>query len=534
MKTSANIKSEVRELFKKMHTKEDLLQILNRVKSIIYKGKSFPFSMNQLTWYYTPKSQSKRYFEFTIKKKSGKLRSIHSPVAGLKEIQRCLAFMFNCIFESHESSFGFITGYSIADNASKHIGSKYVYNIDLKDFFPSIDQARVWKCLQLKPFNLEGNENPTKVGCYEDATIEIKNKIQILFINYQGLNLTSGLWNIEDKASQNISYKINVSNKNRSNGKITIFKSDRLEVSEDNNSNNDDNWIDWSDSKIEESIKLIIDHQQTLLNNLSRVKLANIIASLCCAEMLVERKNENGEWFLVKKNVLPQGAPTSPIITNIICKRLDIRLTGLAKRFGLKYSRYADDITFSSEHNVYQVDGEFNKELERIILSQGFSIKESKTRLQKEGHRQEVTGLLVNKKVNVQKRYIKQLRNWLYLLENYSHNEARSIFYNQYFNDKGNVKTGGITIESVIYGKLEYLKMIKGSTSPTYIKLKSRIDQITGRKQEVEISHKESTMFLETKKNREKVKNKLNTPEILDEIFEVGLDEAMKKINTNT
>ena len=49
---------------------------------------------------------------------------------------------------------GFVRDRSIVDNAKLHVGSKYVYNIDLKDFFPSVDQARVWKCFQLKPFNL--------------------------------------------------------------------------------------------------------------------------------------------------------------------------------------------------------------------------------------------------------------------------------------------------------------------------------------------------------------------------------------------
>lgn len=98
----------------------------------------------------------------------------------------------------------------------------------------------------------------------------------------------------------------------------------------------------------------------------------------------------------------------------MICERLDIRLSGVAKRFGLKYSRYADDITFSSMHNVYQKDSEFLIEIARIITDQNFHIKESKTRLQKQGFRQEVTGLIVNDKPNVNKRYISQLRMWIY------------------------------------------------------------------------------------------------------------------------
>jgi len=75
--------------------------------------------------------------------------------------------------------------------------------------------------------------------------------------------------------------------------------------------------------------------------------------------------------------VLPQGAPTSPIITNMICDKLDHRLGGLAHRFGLNYTRYADDITFSSMHNVFQENSDFRKELLRIIGDQGFVLNEN-------------------------------------------------------------------------------------------------------------------------------------------------------------
>ena len=182
--------------------------------------------------------------------------------------------------------------------------------------------------------------------------------------------------------------------------------------------------------------KLILSDQQKHYEQSKRSMLANYLAALCCTEMEVERKNHDGEWIRVKRNVLPQGAPTSPVITNIICQRLDFLLSGVAKRFGLKYSRYADDITFSSMHNVYQTDSDFLKELHRIIAEQGFHIKESKTRLQKNGYRKEVTGLLVNEKANVQKRYIKQLRMWLYYWERYGYDRAYSFFLQQYLATK--------------------------------------------------------------------------------------------------
>ena len=91
---------------------------------------------------------------FKIKKKSGDYRAIHSPIKGLKSIQKTLNFVLQCVFTPHYAAMGFVRDKSIVDNAKLHEGSKYVYNIDLKDFFQSVDQARVWKCLQLKPFNL--------------------------------------------------------------------------------------------------------------------------------------------------------------------------------------------------------------------------------------------------------------------------------------------------------------------------------------------------------------------------------------------
>ncbi len=200
-----------------------------------------------------------------------------------------------------------------------------------------------------------------------------------------------------------------------------------------------------------------------------------MIASLCCTEMEVERKNDSGNWEKVKLNVLPQGAPTSPVITNIVCQKLDYLLTGVAKRFGLKYSRYADDITFSSMHNVYKPESEFLRELHRIIENQNFHIKESKTRLQKDGYRKEVTGLLVNEKVNVQQRYIKQLRMWLYYWERYGYERAFDFFLKQYISDKGHVKIRKPDMASVITGKLDYLKMVKGENNDLYLKLNNRL-----------------------------------------------------------
>lgn len=201
-----------------------------------------------------------------------------------------------------------------------------------------------------------------------------------------------------------------------------------------------------------------------------REPLAFLLASLCTHPFEI-----NGEI----KTVLPQGSPTSPTITNILCKKLDRRLTGLANRFGAKYSRYADDITFSSPHNIYK-DEKFLKELNRIIEDdQKFAINPDKTRLQKTAYQQEVTGLIVNEKVNVRKRYVKQIRMWLYYWEKYGYEKAQQIFKRDYITDKEHVKKGEPNLVNVLDGKLEFLKMVKGMQDSTYMKLKERFDKLT-------------------------------------------------------
>ena len=95
---------------------------------------------------------------------------------------------------------------------------------------------------------------------------------------------------------------------------------------------------------------------------------------------------------------LPQGAPTSPSITNALCLRLDCRLTGLARRLGARYTRYADDLTFSWHGDAARAAqvGALLRGVTTIVGDEGFAIKRSKTRVMRNGGRQQVTGLVVN------------------------------------------------------------------------------------------------------------------------------------------
>ncbi len=114
------------------------------------------------------------------------------------------------------------------------------------------------------------------------------------------------------------------------------------------------------------------------------------------------------------ENKLPQGSPCSPVISNLIGHSLDIHLAQLAESVGATYTRYADDLTFSTNKpkfptriavQVSEHKWEPGRDLKRIVARNGFSFNPSKTRMQYRDSRQEVTGLTVNRKVNVPANY---------------------------------------------------------------------------------------------------------------------------------
>lgn len=108
---------------------------------------------------------------------------------------------------------------------------------------------------------------------------------------------------------------------------------------------------------------------------------------------------------------LPQGAPSSPIITNIICNIFDMRLLNLSRKYKLNYTRYADDLTFSTNDKNFLIKEKvFFEDLLKEITRAGFNINSKKTRIQYKDSHQEVTGIVVNKKLNVNKNYYKQTR----------------------------------------------------------------------------------------------------------------------------
>lgn len=165
---------------------------------------------------------------------------------------------------------------------------------------------------------------------------------------------------------------------------------------------------------------------------------------------------------------LPQGAPTSPVISNLVLKQLDRRLIGFADKNGYRYTRYADDITFSRKGR-FSSDAPIKSEtILAIIEDSGFSVNPKKTVIQTPSTRREVTGLKVGKKVNVSRRYVKQLRVMLYLWESRGLTEAQMIVRNEFLHGSN------ADLTKIINGKINFLRMVKGHEDPTYRRFKHR------------------------------------------------------------
>ncbi|MEZ4433567.1 MAG: reverse transcriptase family protein [bacterium] len=134
-----------------------------------------------------------------------------------------------------------------------------------------------------------------------------------------------------------------------------------------------------------------------------REQVATLLA-LICTEAPREIIQSDGQTLFAAlgPRCLPQGAPTSPALTNTLCLRLDRRLSGLATKLGWRYTRYADDLTFSlpaalgPKSNAEARIGTLIGSVERIAIDEGFAVNRDKTRVLRPGDRQQVTGLVVN------------------------------------------------------------------------------------------------------------------------------------------
>ena len=277
---------------------------LKKIETLAGFAKFLGYKEKSLAYILYSHQYINKYIYFTIPKKKGGVRDIYAPESKLKRLQKILANKLQSCYEEIQENcsgknirkkiaHGYRKELSIETNAYCHRNKKFVLNLDLDNFFPSINFGRVY-------------------GFF-----------------------------IKDK------------------------------------------------------------------NFCLSPKIATVIAQITCYE-----------------NHLPQGAPTSPIVSNLIAKILDIHLLKLAKKYNLTYTRYADDLTFSynGKHfpeaiSFFQNDKwEIGEELKSIITRSGFILNENKTRMHYNDSRQMVTGIVVNKKVNIKNEYYKKLRAQCYSL----------------------------------------------------------------------------------------------------------------------
>lgn len=317
-----------------------------------YLGVSF----GKLTFALYRAPDELRYRAFEIPKRTGGMRQIYAPHGIIRECQEKLAPVLQELHAAHPAAHGFIKERSILSNASLHTGQRYVLNIDLENFFPSINFGRVRGLFMAAPFKL----GPAA---------------------------------------------------------------------------------------------------------------AAVFAQLC-----------------THRNGLPQGAPTSPPLSNFMSAQLDRSLTRLARENGVRYSRYADDITFSTNQGNFppaiavtsrgEDGGEgvrTSEALERAVIASGFAINHRKVRLQKRDQRQSVTGLNVNDKANVARKRIRRIRAMLYAWEKFGLDAAAVDHYLRHRGMLNLPANYDRAYRNVVYGQLAFVKMVRGGDDPLFLNLCSKV-----------------------------------------------------------
>lgn len=162
------------------------------------------------------------------------------------------------------------------------------------------------------------------------------------------------------------------------------------------------------------------------------------------------------------KGVLPQGAPTSPYIANLICRKLDYRLETLCKKYNADYTRYADDITISGDKKIKSCINT----VKCIICDEGFSLNNEKQRVLFKYNSQRVTGIVVNEKMSPPKEMRKYLRQNIYYINKYGikeHLKKIECIEKSHFKEH-------------LYGIAYYIKMIDKKMGCKYLEQLNKIE----------------------------------------------------------
>ncbi len=219
-----------------------------------------------------------------------------------------------------------------------------------------------------------------------------------------------------------------------------------------------------ADKHTNKKIVLNIDLED-FFSNISTPRISKLLLDKFNVSELEAIKIAN---LLTYKNSLPQGSPSSPILSNLICEQLDDELDKYCKQFNITYTRYADDMSFSFNFNklpIIQV-----KNIILIIEQNNFKINKKKYRYYYRNARQLVTGLVVNEKINVKREYYKRLRA---ILHNWS---AKGLVYAQdkFIEKYGENKNFILTVE----GWVNFLGQVKGNNNPQFLTIKSQLDKL--------------------------------------------------------
>lgn len=182
------------------------------------------------------------------------------------------------------------------------------------------------------------------------------------------------------------------------------------------------------------------------------------------------------------QKALPAGAPTSPVVSNMICAKMDSQLKGLAIRFGCIYTRYADDITFSTRADRFPPGIVYREQTSNkwvvgdsvggVIKNNGFRINVSKTRVGTKHSRREITGIVLSERLNVNRRLLRQVRATIHACERYGNEAADSEFRAKY--DRKQRAGSAPPLPKVLLGKLNFVGFVRGADDPLFLKLRAR------------------------------------------------------------
>lgn len=185
------------------------------------------------------------------------------------------------------------------------------------------------------------------------------------------------------------------------------------------------------------------------------VEIATILAILTTEAQQKEVILDGEKLYLYTgERYLPQGSPTSPMITNLICRKMDKRMEGISQNLGFTYTRYADDMTLSS--NEYLNINKMLYWIKGISKEEGFILHPKKTRIMKKGSRQEVTGVVVNEKPSINRKELKKFRALLYQIE-------KTGIEGKSWHGKSE------NLISIIWGYANFIKMIDRQKGKKYI-----------------------------------------------------------------